>query len=89
MLCTTLMVGRTVLCVHNLRAKNYKKGGKAAIKIGIGLIPLFIVAGLLESYVTRLFGMPLILKLLIIGGSLAFVLFYFVFYPRKIAKNYG
>ncbi|MDH5598759.1 MAG: stage II sporulation protein M, partial [Cyclobacteriaceae bacterium] len=69
------------------RMDSFRKGMNQGLKIVIGLIPLFIIAGFLESFVTRLFDMPYILKGLIIGASLYFVLFYFVFYPIKVNKN--
>ncbi len=55
----------------------------SAIRILLGTLPLFILAGFLESFVTRYTGMPMILKILIIVGSLAFILFMWVWYPYQ------
>ncbi|MDH5398203.1 MAG: stage II sporulation protein M [Cyclobacteriaceae bacterium] len=71
------------------RLESFKHGLRDGIKIIIGLVPLFILAGFIESFVTRLFEMPLILKVLIILGSLAFVVFYFIIYPRKVYLKHG
>jgi len=69
------------------RLASFRKSGKDGLKMVFGLIPFFVFAGFLESYVTRHTGMPVWLSLFIILGSLALVLFYFVIYPRKCAKN--
>jgi undecaprenyl pyrophosphate phosphatase UppP len=65
-----------------------KRGAKDAIKILVALIPIFVVAALFESYVTRYTEMPVWLSLTILGGSLLFVLWYFVFYPISVQKKY-
>ena len=62
---------------------------KDGIKILIGLIPVFLMAGWLESYITRLTEMPLIVKLLIILVSLAFILGYYVIYPIYLERKMG
>jgi len=48
---------------------------------------LFIVAGFIEGYVTRLTEMPYIFNLLIIGLSLAFIIFYFIIYPYQLTQR--
>jgi uncharacterized membrane protein SpoIIM required for sporulation len=64
-----------------------KQGAREGLKMVVGLVPVFVVAGFLESYVTRLTNMPLLLKILIIGLSATFILFYFVFYPRRVNRQ--
>jgi len=54
---------------------------KKALKIILGIVPLFVIAGFLESFVTRLTELPMVVKILIIGLSLLFILTIFVFYP--------
>jgi hypothetical protein len=53
----------------------------------VSLVPVFITAGFLESFVTRHTGMPVFLSLTIILGSLAFVVWYFLIYPNKLYKT--
>ena len=53
----------------------------------VGLIPVFITAGLLESFVTRYTGMPIVLSLTIIGLSGAFILWYYVWLPHSLFKK--
>lgn len=69
------------------RLESLKMGASKGMKVIVGLIPLFIIAGFLESYVTRLFGMPDILKALIILASLAFIIFYVIIYPKRLYKH--
>jgi len=69
------------------RYDSFKKGVRKGVKIVVGLIPLFILAGFIESFVTRYTFMPWWIKLLIIGLSVWLILFYFVFYPRKLMTH--
>ena len=63
------------------------RAARRGVKIIVGLVPVFIIAGFLESFVTRYTGMPLPLSLLIIGGSLGFILWYFVYYPVRLTER--
>ena len=54
---------------------------KRSLRLLLGTVPLFIIAGLLESFVTRLTDLPMVVKIFIIAFSLLFVLGMFVFYP--------
>ncbi len=69
------------------RKQAFLSGAKSGIKIIIGLIPFFIVAGFLESYVTRNTEMHWALSAFIIFGSLAFTLFYFIVLPIRLNKQ--
>jgi hypothetical protein len=69
------------------RRVSFARGAKRGVKIVVGLVPIFIAAALLEGFVTRYTGMPLVLSLGIIGGSLAFVLYYFVARPLRLAAR--
>jgi len=69
------------------RLESFKRGVKTGLKIVIGLIPVFILAGFLESFITRLSGMSPILKALIIIISAFLVLYYFVIYPNKLSQD--
>lgn len=69
------------------RLDSLKRGAMDGMKITIGLVPIFTVAGFLESFVTRYSEMPVLLKILIIGTSAAFIIFYFLIYPTIIIKR--
>ena len=63
------------------RLDSFIRGTRKGAKIIVGLVPIFILAGSLEGFVTRHTDMPLALSLFIIISSLSLILWYFVFYP--------
>ncbi|WP_282161127.1 stage II sporulation protein M [Ulvibacterium marinum] len=69
------------------RLESFKRGVKNGLKIMISTVPFFIIAGFLEGFVTRHTEMPDTLAILIIGGSLALIIFYYIIYPRQIHKK--
>lgn len=69
------------------RIDSFIRGAKKGVKMLLGLVPVFIVAGFLEGYVTRHTEMPTWLKIAIIGGSACVVLFYFVLYPFVLGRQ--
>ena len=71
------------------RLESFKRGAKKGLKIVIGLIPLFIMAGFLESYVTRLTDWHWLAKAAIILSSAVFIVFYFVIYPAQLHKKHA
>ena len=85
-----LVLGHSLLFPGTLpRKDSIVIGGKHSIKILVGIIPLIVVAGFLESYVTRHTEAPNILRLAIILGSLAFMIWYFVIYPLRLKMKTG
>ena len=69
------------------RSVSFIRGGKDGLKIVVGLVPVFLVAAFLESFVTRYTNMPVWLSLSILGGSLAFIAWYFIIYPIRLHKK--
>lgn len=69
------------------RIESLKIGARDSLKIIIGIVPIFMVAGFLESFVTRYTHMPLWLSLFIILGSLSLIIGYFVVYPVRVSKK--
>lgn len=69
------------------RLASFKMGAKRGLKIVIGLVPFFVMAGFIESFITRYTFMPLVIKILIIGLSALLMLYYFVIYPIQLKKN--
>lgn len=66
------------------RLVSFKMGAVKAVKIGVGLVPFFILAGFIESFITRYAFMPVSIKLLIIGVSAFLIVYYFVLYPYRL-----
>ena len=69
------------------RQVSFLRGGKDGLKIVVGLVPLFLTAAFLESFVTRYADMPLWVSLLIMGSSLAFIIWYFMIYPILLSRK--
>lgn len=65
----------------------FRRNAMDGLKMVTGLIPFFIVAGALESWVTRMTDMPAALSIAIIIGSFTVVLFYFVIYPAALGRR--
>ncbi len=78
-----LTIGNSLLFPGTYTRKDsFMRGARNGVKVSVGLVPIFVIAGFLESFVTRHTEMPIATSLLIILGSLGFVLWYFVIYPH-------
>ena len=64
------------------RMVSFRRGAKRGMKIIVGTIPIFIMAGFIEGFVTRHTEILNAVRLLIILLSLAFVIGYFIVLPR-------
>lgn len=83
-----LIMGNSILFPGTYsRMVSLRKGALTGAKVVLGLVPLFITAGFLESFVTRLTHWPDAVKAAIILGSLAFMIFYIIIYPRQLNAN--
>lgn len=79
------------------RLVSFKRAAKDAVKIMICLVPFFIVAAFLESYITHHMsetytrgsdsGLPVWGGALILAISLFIILWYFVIWPVKLGKR--
>lgn len=86
--CAGLVVGNGLLFPKTLtRAQSFQMNAKRGIKILIGTVPVFVVAGFLEGFVTRHTEMHDLSKWAIIIGSFLFIMGYFVIYPYIVARR--
>lgn len=69
------------------RKQSLIRAGQNAAKIAIGLIPFFLIAAFLESYITRFTSMPIFASLLILALSAGLIIWYFIIYPRLLYRN--
>jgi uncharacterized membrane protein SpoIIM required for sporulation len=69
------------------RLHAFRRGAKRGLTIVLGLVPVFVVAGFLEGFVTRYTDMPVVLSLTIIAGSLGFVARYFIYIPLQFRHS--
>jgi uncharacterized membrane protein SpoIIM required for sporulation len=69
------------------RIQSLKTGAKDGLKMMVGLVPVFITAAFLESFVTRYSKMPIWLSLLILISSAGFIIWYFIIYPIRLSEK--
>ena len=79
------------------RMESFKRGAKDAAKVLISLIPFFIAAAFLESYITNLMsktfekgsagGMPAWISVIILASSLYFICWYFIIRPVQLHRK--
>jgi uncharacterized membrane protein SpoIIM required for sporulation len=86
--CAGLVLGNSILFPGTYsRLESLKIGAKKGLKIIVGLVPVFIMAGFLESFITRLTEWHWFFKLSIILLSAFFIIYYFVIYPIRLNKH--
>lgn len=68
------------------RLQSFRLSAIRGLKIFLGTIPIFIMAAFIEGFVTRFTGLPDGIRIFTILFSLGFILIYFVWYPRYVAK---
>jgi uncharacterized membrane protein SpoIIM required for sporulation len=69
------------------RFESFRRGALKGLKIVLGLLPFFIVAGFIESFITRYADMHWSIKLAILAASAFIMIYYFVIYPRQLYRN--
>ncbi len=61
----------------------FQLSARKAMKIMAGTVPLFIIAGFIETFLTAYTSAPALLKLVLIAASLLFIGMYFIWLPIK------
>ncbi|HEY9048787.1 MAG TPA: stage II sporulation protein M [Ohtaekwangia sp.] len=70
------------------RLESFKRGALKGLKMVLGLVPFFILAGFIESFITRYGFMHWSVKTAIIAISAFLMIYYFIVYPHRLVK-YG
>jgi len=84
---TGLMLGNSILFPGTYtRLTSFKKGTSRGIRIVAGLIPVFIIAGFFEGFITRYTQMPYAIRSIFIILSLIGIIWFFFIYPARL-KN--
>lgn len=82
------IIGRSLLFPGTFsRLASFRQGGVRAMKVFMGIIPIIITAGFLESYFTRHTDTPDLIRALIIFAEFAFMITYYVIYPARRARK--
>ncbi|MEY4930407.1 MAG: hypothetical protein RI909_1131 [Bacteroidota bacterium] len=69
------------------RMTSFKMGAMKGLKIVMGLVPFFIMAGFIESFITRYAFMHWSIKTIVIGLSAFLMIYYFVLYPIQLKRH--
>ena len=84
-----LVLGNSILFPKtHTRLISFKRGAKEGMMIILGLVPIFIVAAFLESFVTRHTEMPIYLSISILFLSLSFIIWYILIYPKQLLNRH-
>ena len=70
------------------RLTSFRRGARRGLRIVVGTVPVFVLAGFIESFLTRHTEWPDLLRLIIILSSLAFVTYYYIVLPKKKNDEY-
>jgi len=85
-----LILGNSILFPGTkTRLNSLKLGAKDGIKVMLGIVPMLLLAALLEGFVTRHTEMPKLLSISILTVSFVFVCWYFGWYPIQVEKRQG
>ncbi len=86
-----IILGNSLLFPGTLpRIVSLGRGVRSGLKIMLSLVPVLMIAGFFESFVTRHYDqLPLVINLMIIGFSLSLIIWYFFIFPVKVYKNHS
>ncbi len=81
-----ILVGNSLLFPGTLpRIVSLGRGVRSGMKIMLSLVPVLMIAGFFESFVTRHYNqLPLVINLMIIGLSLSLIIWYFFIFPARV-----
>lgn len=66
------------------RLQAFQRSARRGFKIMIGIVPVLMIAGTVEGFLTRYTDAPTFMRLSFIILSLAFIIFYFIWYPYQV-----
>ena len=69
------------------RLRAFQRSARRGVKIMAGTVPLFILAGIIEGFITRHTEVPDLIRGFFILLCLAFVVGYFIWWPVRLARR--
>lgn len=69
------------------RLQAFQIAAKRGAKLFLGIVPIIVMAAVIESFLTRYTQIPDLLRLTLILISLAYMVIYFWWYPNYVVKN--
>ena len=83
-----MVIGNSILFPGTYkRIVSFQRGAITGLKMVSGVVPLFIVAGFFEGFVTRHTGLPNTIRVAIIVLSLSFIVWYFFLFPKYLSQK--
>ena len=83
-----IVIGNSIIFPKTYsRTESFRRGAVRGSRMVTGLIPLFVIAGFLEGFVTRYTEAPYFVRFGIIIFSLTSIVFYFYIYPLYLIKK--
>jgi uncharacterized membrane protein SpoIIM required for sporulation len=83
-----IVIGNSIVFPKSFsRIESFRRGALQGSKMVTGLIPVFILAGFLEGFVTRYTHAPYFVRFTIIILSLISIIYYFYLYPILLIKK--
>lgn len=83
-----IVIGNSIIFPKTFsRIDSFRQGAVRGSKMVIGLVPVFVMAGFLESFVTRYTEAPYFVRFAIILLSMLSILYYFYLYPIQLLKK--
>lgn len=70
------------------RIVSFQRGARRGMKIIVGTVPIFVLAGFIEGFITRHTELNDFVRLGIILASLLFVVYYFIYLPYKRNRHF-
>jgi uncharacterized membrane protein SpoIIM required for sporulation len=68
------------------RLQAFQMSAMRSLKLMLGIAPILVTAGIIESFLTRYTEVPSFVKICLIGLSVVFIIGYFVIYPWRKSK---
>ena len=89
---TLLQMGQSAIShqlrvLKQMRLVSFRRAARRGMKIVVGTVPVFLVAGFIESFLTRHTHAPAVLRFGRIALSAAFIAYYYIYLPKK--RIYG
>ncbi len=69
------------------RGQSFFLSAQSGVRVLLGIVPILVIAALIESFYTRFTDSPFWIRLMVIIISFVFLLWYFVWYPYRKSKN--
>lgn len=69
------------------RLRAFRLSGMNGLKIIAGVMPVTFIAAFIEGFITRHTELPDLVRFSFILLSFGFIFFYFVYYPRRVARS--